>query len=147
MLRHQKKHSGQHHASGQQQTNSASDLSDEEPPPPPLSQQLPAALALGLKNKIPGLNIPEILQKDFALWNINQIKELGVATNILNNASQFFTLFQNHHRKLPGATTSSEGHADDRSDLIGDLLGISDGLVTRALSSADEAAKVLGVEK
>lgn len=137
MLRHQKKHSGQH-VSGQQQTNSASDLSDEE------QQATPPTLPLPNKS----INIPELLQQDLA-WKLNQLhqsklSELGAAASILG-ANSLFPLFQNH-RKLSG--TTGEG-PDDGSDLIGNLLGISDqGILNRVLfSSADEAAKLLGVDK
>lgn len=141
MLRHQKKHSGQH-SSGQQQTNSASDLSDEE------QQSTPSTLPLALTNK--SINIPEFLQQDLTYWKLNQLhqsklNELGAAASILG-ANSLFPLFQNRTRKLSGTTGES---ADDESDLIGNLLGISDqGILNRVLfSSADEAAKLLGVEK
>lgn len=43
--------------------------------------------------------------------------------------------------------SSEENDGENGSDLIGKLLGIPDKTINKLLSSADEAAKILGVNK
>lgn len=124
MLRHRKKHAKNQLSNNNSTGNSASDMSDEEssqnPPPQANPQQTP--------------KIPDLISKDL-LW------KLAMAKDFERQASG-----GGHQDKRNDKP--QEGTVDDHgSDLIGNLLGISDrGILNKLLSSADEAAKLLGVK-
>ena len=116
---------------------SASDLSDDEqplsvtpPPPPAIASKLVAEKVALLDALQKTQNLTELIAKKF-LMN----KALGERDDAENRRP----------------TMSSEGGLDceEPSELIGNLLGISDSSILNKvlLSSADEAAKLLGVEK
>lgn len=127
MLRHQKKHANNLNSNHHQ---SASDFSDDEQQmsttPPPFKIDKVASIADAL---LKTQNLTELIAKKF-LMN----KALGDREDI--------------DRK---PTMSSDGGLDseETSELIGNLLGISDSSILNRvlLSSPDEAAKLLGVEK
>lgn len=132
MLRHQKKHanslnSNHHH--------SASDLSDDEQPmsttPPPMPKIAPEKMASLADALLKTQNLSELIAKKF----------------LMNRALGERDVDGENRR----ATGSAEGGLDseETSELIGNLLGISDSSILNKvlLSSADEAAKLLGVEK
>lgn len=128
MLRHQKKHANSLNSNHHQ---SASDMSDDEqqvsttPPPPKIDKVVSIADAL-LKTQ----NLTELIAKKFLMNKALAEREDG------------------DHKRV---AMSSEGGLDseETSELIGNLLGISDSSILNKvlLSSADEAAKLLGVEK
>ncbi|KAM7350472.1 zinc finger protein pebbled [Cochliomyia hominivorax] len=131
MLRHMKKHNG-HHINGNQATNdnmangnSGSDYSDDEQSPntlPPPAMPLPSASINAL---FMGSKIQELLNKanEWRNGSLNAMRE-GKENN------------------------AEETNTPQTSDLIGNLLGISDqGILNKLMSSPDEAAKFLGVEK
>lgn len=132
MLRHQKKHANSLNSNHHQ---SASDMSDDEqqlsstPPPPPLSS-------------LPKIAPEKVASLASALLKTQNLTELIAKKFLMNKA-----LGERDDR----ATMSSEGGLDteETSELIGNLLGISDSSILNRvlLSSADEAAKLLGVEK
>lgn len=134
MLRHQKKHAHSSNANQSNSANSASDLSDDEQPMPSTTA---ASLAtnLLLNNSAAAmklLKIPDLIPKDLCAWKAQIEHKENIASALLraNNAD--------HHRDN-----------EETSELIGNLLGISDSSILNRvlLSSADEAAKLLGVEK
>lgn len=173
MLRHRKKHSGlqhMHHIGNQnihspgQETNggsglhnllsnvhSASDISDDEQP----SQM--AVLSNNHKKLMKMM--PDMIPINHFLNNLNQ----HLANNMNNHASDSNNNKNNENRSdnveektlsaLHAASIleklSSLHQLGEGSDLIGNLLGISDqGMLNKVfMSSADEAAKLLGVEK
>lgn len=124
-------HSNHHH--------SASDLSDDEqplsvtPPPPPAQSAASKLVA----EKVALLD---------ALQKTQNLTELIAKKFLLNKA-----LSERDDAENRRPTMSSEGGHDceEPSELIGNLLGISDSSILNKvlLSSADEAAKLLGVEK
>ncbi|XP_061393482.1 zinc finger protein 236-like, partial [Musca vetustissima] len=135
MLRHMKKHNGgmsmngSHHGmDGLNNGNSCSDYSDDEqasgPPAAPPAAMTNAninALFMGSMNS----KIQELLSK---------ASEWGS-----NNGSVLRERKQN---------MADDNGMQPQSDLIGNLLGISDqGILNKLMSSPDEAAKLLGVEK
>lgn len=124
MLRHQKKHA---HNLSSSHAHSGSDMSDDEQapsvtPPSKFTNDKVATLAEAL---LKSQNLTELIAKKF-LMN----RALGEPDRGLGHFS---------------------GHpdAEDTSELIGNLLGISDSSILNKvlLSSADEAAKLLGVDK
>lgn len=121
MLRHRKKHgAAARRAAGNNTStgNSASDISDEE-------SQSQTATEPPQQQTPP--NIPNLISKDL-IW------KLAMAQREQNN------------RDDSGAK-HKDRDGEDGSDLIGNLLGISDrGILNKLLSSADEAAKLLGVK-
>uniref|UniRef100_A0A1B0C9B0 C2H2-type domain-containing protein n=2 Tax=Lutzomyia longipalpis TaxID=7200 RepID=A0A1B0C9B0_LUTLO len=139
MLRHQKKHNI--HGSGNNQPNSAhsaSDLSDDEATnpttaPPPIAANLPNLL------KIPEFMEWKLQQQQQQQQQLKAQEKFSAMTEG-NGASILGLLMKQQHEQ------SGESEA---SDLIGNLLGISDkGILNKVLqSSPDEAAKLLGVEK
>ncbi|GAB0089234.1 uncharacterized protein DMENIID0001_037470 [Sergentomyia squamirostris] len=139
MLRHQKKHN-LHGAGGNHQPNSAhsaSDLSDDESTNPTVATSVPtnpgvSATAGNLPNL---LKIPEFME-----WKLQQQQQQLKAHAIEGGAgASILGLLMKQQHEQDG----------EPSDLIGNLLGISDkGILNRVLhSSPDEAAKLLGVEK
>lgn len=122
MLRHQKKHA---HNLSSNHAHSASDVSDDEQMPSitPPSKDRVATLAEAL---LKSQNLTELIAKKFLM-----------------------------SRALAGGDGERAGghdHPDtseETSELIGNLLGISDSSILNKvlLSSADEAAKLLGVDK
>ncbi|XP_055710299.1 ras-responsive element-binding protein 1 isoform X2 [Phlebotomus papatasi] len=131
MTRHQKKcatRSGNHQPNS---AHSASDLSDDEATNP----TVPPSVASNLPNL---LKIPEFMEWKMQQQQLKAQEKLSVAEG--NGASILGLLMKQQHEQ----TGDSEA-----SDLIGNLLGISDkGILNRVLqSSPDEAAKLLGVEK
>lgn len=142
MLRHQKKHAHNTHPNQSNSANSASDMSDDEQTdiatPSNISaatlfgnQAITAAAAMKL------LKIPDLIPKDFAAWKAQLAHRDGVSSAILRN------------RALLESIRPDNRDPDETSELIGNLLGISDSVILNKvlLSSADEAAKLLGVEK
>lgn len=137
MLRHQKKHANNMNSNHHQ---SASDLSDDEqqisitPPPPQLPKLAPEKMASLADALLKTQNLTELIAKKF-LMN-KALAERGGSDD------------GDHNKR---ATASTEGGLDseETSELIGNLLGISDSSILNKvlLSSADEAAKLLGVEK
>lgn len=129
MLRHQKKHANNMHSSHQQ---SASDISDDEqpisssPPPHKLTADKMALLDVFQKTQ----NLSELIAKKF-LMN----KALGERDDAEN--------------RRPTMSSECAMDTEGPSELIGNLLGISDSSILNKvlLSSADEAAKLLGVDK
>lgn len=128
MLRHQKKHA---HNVNSNNTQSASDMSDDDQqitttPPLKASSEKVASLADAL---LKTQNLTELIAKKF-LMN----KTLNERTDL--------------NRKKTN-TESGQIENEDTSELIGNLLGISDSNILNKvlLSSADEAAKLLGVDK
>ncbi|KAL9883789.1 zinc finger protein pebbled isoform 3-T7 [Glossina fuscipes fuscipes] len=132
MLRHMKKHNGLHTSGNQSggdlsaNGNSGSDYSDDE--------QTPVAAALTTTQQSTQPNIS-------ALFMGSKIQEL------LNKANEWRTSGLNtlgDHKE----NIAEESNNGQQSDLIGNLLGISDqGILNKLMSSPDEAAKLLGVEK
>lgn len=131
----QKKHANSLHSNHH---HSASDLSDDEqplsvtpPPPPSVASKLVAEKVALLDALQKTQNLTELIAKKF-LMNRAALGERDDAEN-----------------RRP--TMSLEGGLDceEPSELIGNLLGISDSSILNKvlLSSADEAAKLLGVEK
>ncbi|XP_063705061.1 ras-responsive element-binding protein 1 [Culicoides brevitarsis] len=116
MLRHRKKHA-KHAGNNNSTGNSASDMSDDEVTSPPAS----VAATNGNSAQNSHNKIPDLISKDL-IWKLAMAKRE-----------------QNHKNE--------ENHVEnDASDLIGNLLGISDrGILNKLLSSPDEAAKLLGV--
>lgn len=164
MLRHQKKHSINNN--NQQQTNSASDMSDEE------TMIVPSTNAT---NKL--LNLPNLIPKALAQFKLNLLRN-SLAAAAHHNKEEAGSSEHNNHRGDRDSPPPSFRHFQqhllaaqqqhmqqqndeervqslldlqrhDNSDLIGNLLGISDqGILNRVLfSSPDEAAKLLGVDK
>lgn len=117
---------------------SASDLSDDEQPlsvtPPPPSSSIASKL---VAEKVALLD---------ALQKTQNLTELIAKKFLMNRA-----LGDRDDAENRRPTLSSEGGVDceEPSELIGNLLGISDSSILNKvlLSSADEAAKLLGVEK
>lgn len=136
MLRHQKKHA---HNLNPNQTHSASDLSDDEQQssstPPKMSVENMASFANALFSK--GQNLSDLIAKKF-LMNNKSLAERDSRTG--NNEEG---------GKKGGNDGSSQPDNEETSELIGNLLGISDSSILNKVlfSSADEAAKLLGVEK
>lgn len=139
MLRHQKKHAHNSSAHQMNSANSASDLSDDESPMPStnatslatnllLSNSTLSTAAAAMKL----LKIPDLIPKDLSAWKAQLEHKENIASALLraNNAE--------HQRDN-----------EETSELIGNLLGISDSSILNRvlLSSADEAAKLLGVDK
>ncbi|XP_073827942.1 zinc finger protein pebbled [Musca autumnalis] len=138
MLRHMKKHNGglnvngsSHGMDGLNNGNSCSDYSDDEqgggptgpPPPPAMTNANINALFMGSMSS----KIQELLSK---------ANEWG------NNSSAVLRERKQNMADDNGAIMPPQ------SDLIGNLLGISDqGILNKLMSSPDEAAKLLGVEK
>lgn len=124
MLRHQKKHA---HNMSSNHTHSASDISDDEGAPsisPPAKMAGNDKVTTLAEALLKSQNLTELIAKKFLMNKI-----------------------------LGGDSDRASGHdhpdAEDTSELIGNLLGISDSSILNKvlLSSADEAAKLLGVEK
>uniref|UniRef100_A0A1B0AEA2 C2H2-type domain-containing protein n=1 Tax=Glossina pallidipes TaxID=7398 RepID=A0A1B0AEA2_GLOPL len=132
MLRHMKKHNGLHTSGNQSggdlsaNGNSGSDYSDDEQTP------VTAALTTTQQSTQPNIS---------ALFMGSKIQEL------LNKANEWRTSGLNalgDHKE----NIAEESNNGQQSDLIGNLLGISDqGILNKLMSSPDEAAKLLGVEK
>lgn len=135
MLRHQKKHA--HNASSLQQNsaNSASDLSDDEQTP---SVATSTATSLLLNNSALSaaamklLKIPDLIPKDLSTWKAQMEHKENIASSLLRSSN-----------------LDNQRDNEETSELIGNLLGISDSNILNRvlLSSADEAAKLLGVDK
>lgn len=137
MLRHQKKHA--HNSSANQMSvNSASDLSDDEQPMPSTTAASIAtnlllnnsALSTAAAMKL--LKIPDLIPKDLCAWKAQIEHKENIASALLR-----------------GNSADHQRDNEETSELIGNLLGISDSSILNRvlLSSADEAAKLLGVEK
>lgn len=128
MLRHQKKHA---HNVNSNNAHSASDISDDEQqlsrtPPSKVASENVASLADALLKK---QNLTELITKKFLMNKI-----LGESIDL-------------ERMKLNAESGRTE--SEETSELIGNLLGISDSSILNKvlLSSADEAAKLLGVDK
>lgn len=140
MLRHQKKHANSMHSNHH---HSASDMSDDEqplsvtPPPQPPAQPPSTAAAKLVAEKVALLD---------ALQKTQNLTELIAKKFLMNKV-----LGERDDAENRRPTMSSDGLLDCEgpSELIGNLLGISDSSILNKvlLSSADEAAKLLGVEK
>lgn len=132
MLRHQKKHKHHSNQHSNNSANSGSDLSDDE--------QMPVA-STNNNNSISTLkmfNIPDRITKDLSKWK-EQMEKMEQDKNFVAAIN----------RKATGSVNDHSGENEETSELIGNLLGISDTSILNKvlLSSADEAAKLLGVEK
>lgn len=116
MLRHRKKHSNSARRGGNN-TSTGNSASDMSD-----DESQPQTAMPGEQSRI-----PELISKDL-IW------KLAMAQREQNNRDE-------------GGTKSKEREGEEGSDLIGNLLGISDrGILNKLLSSADEAAKLLGVK-
>lgn len=141
MLRHQKKHAHSAHPNQSNSANSASDISDDEQNDPPTSALSAASLfnnpAITAAAAMKLLKIPDLIPKDFAAWKAQLAHRDGVSSALLRN------------RALLDGIRPDHRDSEETSELIGNLLGISDSVILNKvlLSSADEAAKLLGVEK
>ncbi|XP_005175232.2 ras-responsive element-binding protein 1 [Musca domestica] len=132
MLRHMKKHNGglnmngsAHGMDGLNNGNSCSDYSDDEQGGGPVGP--PAMTNANLNALFMGSKIQELLSKTCEWGN-------GGAGSVLRERKQNLA--------------DDNGMHQPQSDLIGNLLGISDqGILNKLMSSPDEAAKLLGVEK
>ncbi|XP_013113548.1 zinc finger protein 236 [Stomoxys calcitrans] len=131
MLRHMKKHNGLHGngslhgVDGLHNGNSCSDYSDDEQGPLPAAPAAPPANFNALLLGTMGSKIQELLSKANEWGN-------GAGLSVLRERKQ----------------NINDDSAMVQSDLIGNLLGISDqGILNKLMSSPDEAAKLLGVEK
>lgn len=137
MLRHQKKHT--HHAHNPvHSNNSGSDMSDDEQSPPPQpSLAAPSNILMSHAAKL--LKIPDLIPKEHG-WKLQNDRKESIAAALMR--SEYF-------RAMERSAAGSGGASEETSELIGNLLGISDqGILNRVLlSSADEAAKLLGVDK
>lgn len=121
MLRHRKKHGNNPNRGGNTTStgNSASDLSDEESQPQTTNTSEKQT------------RLPDLISKDL-IWKLALAHRDQTARDESGNKSD---------RK------QKEHDGEEGSDLIGNLLGISDqGILNKLLSSADEAAKLLGVK-
>lgn len=133
MLRHMKKHNGRNNLNGsnsnnedcQTAGNSGSDFSDDEQTSSSTNAAQNNANMLAAAAALNSIRTPKIQE-------------------LLNKANEW------RNSRLNASTEHKENIADEhnhQSDLIGNLLGISDqGILNKLLSSADEAAKFLGVE-
>ena len=138
MLRHMKKHNGIHMNGGSQSNNdnlangnSGSDYSDDEQQVS--SNALPSTTSLTL----PANNIS-------ALFMGSKFQELLSKTSEWRNGNCLNMLREGKENNAEDTNTPQPSS----SDLIGNLLGISDqGILNKLMSSPDEAAKLLGVEK
>lgn len=134
MLRHQKKHA---HNLNPNQTHSASDLSDDEQQisstPPKISAEKMASLADALFKT---QNLSDLIAKKFLMNKAMGDRDSRTSTSDADG------------KKLANDGNTHETN-EETSELIGNLLGISDSSILNKvlLSSADEAAKLLGVEK
>ncbi|XP_075158942.1 zinc finger protein pebbled [Haematobia irritans] len=139
MLRHMKKHNGlnmngsMHGVDGLNNGNSCSDYSDDEqgpvtPSPAPIA-------AAGHPALPPNANLNALFMGSMG----SKIQELLSKANEWGNGS---TVLRERKQNI------NEDSSMMQSDLIGNLLGISDqGILNKLMSSPDEAAKLLGVEK
>lgn len=121
MLRHRKKHgtSGNRGGNNTSTGNSASDMSDDESQPQVNHSEKQQT------------RLPDLISKDL-IW------KLALAHHEQANRA-------NSGAKVE--TKQKDRDGEEGSDLIGNLLGISDqGILNKLLSSADEAAKLLGVK-
>lgn len=120
MLRHRKKHAKNHQSGNNNSTgNSASDMSDDENPLP----------SNGTNISSHQTKIPDLISKDL-IWKLAMARKEQIRNEDKNESSK------------------TERDSEDASDLIGNLLGISDrGILNKLLSSADEAAKLLGIKE
>lgn len=140
MLRHQKKHA--HHTvssanpnDGQSGANNSAseDMSDDEQ----------VSIPTTTNSKLP--KIPDLIPKELS-WKLQLEHKAGAM------ASHFFrnnVAGGNAVNHLDGAGGRNGTGRDESSDLIANLLGISDRMILSQVlrSSADEAAKLLGVQK
>lgn len=135
MLRHQKKHKHQTNQHANNSANSASDLSDDDQSVSmPTSSKIdmaitetpPSALAMKL------INVPNPITESILKWK-----------------QRMESIESGNSRKSSGNNDNNPGENEESSELIGNLLGISDSSILNKvlLSSADEAAKLLGVDK
>lgn len=140
MLRHQKKHAHNTHPNQSNSANSDDDMSDDEQTDA-TSNNVNAALfgnsALAAAAAMKLLKIPDLIPKDFAAWKAQLAHRDGVSSALLRN------------RALLEGIRPDSRDPEETSELIGNLLGISDSVILNKvlLSSADEAAKLLGVDK
>lgn len=120
MLRHRKKHAKNHQSGNNNSTgNSASDMSEDENPLP----------SNGINTLTHQTKIPDLISKDL-IWKLAMARKEQIRNEDKNESSK------------------TERDSEDASDLIGNLLGISDrGILNKLLSSADEAAKLLGIKE
>lgn len=121
MLRHRKKHGNKANRGGNNTStgNSASDMSDEESQP---------QMTITSEKQS---RLPDLINKDL-IWKLALAHREQASRDDAGNKSD---RKQNDH------------DGEEGSDLIGKLLGISDqGILNKLLSSADEAAKLLGVK-
>lgn len=122
MLRHRKKHSNSANRGGNNTStgNSASDMSDEESQPQTTNSSEKQT------------RLPDLISKDL-IWKLALAHREQATRDEAGNKSS------------GGKQKDHDG--EEGSDLIGNLLGISDqGILNKLLSSADEAAKLLGVK-
>lgn len=140
MLRHMKKHTsrGQNGVGGGDGTcalgNSGSDFSDDEQMPTPTSTSADTS-----SNATTATTTTSAPTATAAAQRTNKIQELLSKTNEWRSSNLAGEQKENIGEEQPNGL---------HSDLIGNLLGISDqGILNKLLSSPDEAAKLLGVEK
>ncbi|XP_046801391.1 zinc finger protein 236 [Lucilia cuprina] len=131
MLRHMKKHNGLHINGSQSNNdnlangNSGSDYSDDEQSPNTMPTPAMPLPSTSINALLMGSKFQELLSKanEWRNGNLNALRE-GKENN------------------------AEETNTPQTSDLIGNLLGISDqGILNKLMSSPDEAAKFLGVDK
>ncbi|XP_055371231.1 uncharacterized protein LOC129605474 [Condylostylus longicornis] len=145
MLRHMKKHNGGNHNNQVTTQNSGSDCSDDDQP----------SSSMILVNSLRNHKIHELLNKVNDNTNNNGSNEWH-NNRILLNDSNIIKIEDNNNELIDSSTitsaaastlTSNQG-ANTNSDLIGNLLGISDqSLLNKFLTNPSEAAKFFGVEK
>ncbi|KAH8419867.1 hypothetical protein KR009_003458 [Drosophila setifemur] len=138
MLRHMKKHSGRAHNGDAQGSDCSDDEQAMSSPPGTPAPQAP-------------VSAPPSSNNNNSCHNNNNTNKLGLKLpklhELLDKATEWRAsrLAGEHKENLGEATTPSDRGSS--SDLIGNLLGISDqGILNKLLSSADEAAKFLGVD-
>lgn len=99
-------------------------------------------LAINAKNLTPSPEIPNNVNNN----NSPPAQSYDGKMKILNSRRELNPAPRT--RYLSEDTDAHENETEVGSDLIGNLLGISDrGMINKLLSSADEAAKLLGVNK
>lgn len=175
MLRHRKKHtSNPQHSTGARST-SGEDFStasgDEDSPPPsscnstnrnetfssPVQSTYHGIMKTSTPISSKISNTITLNGYQFAVRNKNVSISPEIPNNVNNNNSPPSSSFEKSELniKKERPNTRSRYSSDDNdcetengNDLIGNLLGISDrGMINKLLSSADEAAKLLGVNK
>jgi len=154
MLRHMKKHSGRSHNGD---LGGQSDCSDDEQTATPPSTPTPTPMIMPQANNNNNNNNNTCHNNNNN--NSKQSLRLPKLHELLDKANEWRVSRLGEHKEniaetaTPSAATAAAAAAAAAAavasgDLIGNLLGISDqGILNKLLSSADEAAKLLGVDK